>query len=111
MRCGPGRLVRTVWYERVFKRTERSTFCTLIPSGTVSWAGAKFRMAVTPPSTRRSATDWAAVAGTATTAILTFLRRTVWTSFAISTIGTSPTTCPTLAGSASKAMPILNPRA
>ena len=45
------RVVRTVWYERVFSSTERSTFCTLTLSGTESWVGAKFKIAVTPAST------------------------------------------------------------
>ena len=52
----------------------RSTLRSCTPSGTVSTAGAKFKMAPTPASTSRSATSWAADAGVAMIPITTSWR-------------------------------------
>src|SRR5690606_9140801 len=58
-------LRRCSWYARICSSIDRSTFRTATPSGTVTMAGAKLRMLVTPAATSASATPCAASPGVA----------------------------------------------
>ncbi len=89
---------------------ERSTLRTSTPSGTVSTVGAKFRMLVTPASTSRSQTCWAAPGGVVMTPIETCWLSTMDSSSSMWRTGRPAALLPTTVGSASSRAATRKPR-
>ena len=71
---------------------DRSTLRTSTPSGTESTVGAKLRMLVTPASTSRSQTSWAAAAGVAITPMATLVLADDLLELVEARTGSPPTT-------------------